>query len=150
MRRIGLVAAALFVGTVWLSNWLLSRYGIVPVGFGLEAPAGVFAVGLAFTLRDLVHRTLGRAAVFCCIVGGCLLSYAVEANVAIPGGLVTIALASAAAFLFSESADLAIYEPLARRSFLSAVVASNAVGAIVDSALFLWLAFGSLDRKSVV
>lgn len=144
-RRFGIVAAILFVATVWFANWLLARYGIVDIGFGLSAPAGVFAVGIAFTLRDIVHRTLGRAAVFACIVAGCALAFLIEAGGTIPGGLVPIAVASAAAFLFSETADLAVYTPLEQRSFLGAVAASNVVGAIVDSALFLWLAFGSLE-----
>lgn len=144
MKRIGIIAAVLFVATVWFANWLLTRYGVVPIGFGLEAPAGVFAVGIAFTLRDIVHRTLGRAAVIACILAGCALAYLIEASITIPGGHVTIAVASAAAFLLSESADLAVYTPLEKRSFTKAVVASNVVGSVVDSAIFLWLAFGSL------
>jgi hypothetical protein len=144
MHRIGVAAAILFVATVWLANWLLSTYGVVSIGFGLEAPAGVFAVGLAFTLRDIVHRTLGRNVVFLCILVGCALAYLVEANAQIPGGYVTIAAASAAAFLFSELADLTVYTPLEQRSFLGAVAASNIVGTVVDSVLFLMLAFGSL------
>ncbi len=144
MKRVGIVAAVLFVGTVWFANWLLARYGVVPIGFGLSAPAGVFAVGLAFTLRDIVHRTLGRAAVIACIALGCLLAYLIEANTTIPGGHLAIAASSAVAFLFSETADLAVFEPLAEKSFVAAVAASNTVGAVVDSALFLWLAFGSL------
>ena len=56
-----------------------------------------------------------------------------------------VASASAIAFLFSETADLAVFTPLAEKSFVGAVAASNVVGAVVDSALFLWLAFGSLD-----
>lgn len=144
-RRIGIVAALLFVGTVWFANWLLAKYGIVSIGFGLVAPAGVFAVGLAFTLRDIVHRTLGRIAVFACILAGCGLAYLIEANAQIPGGHVSIAVASALAFLFSETADLAVYSPLEERSFLGAVAASNIVGTVIDSALFLWLAFGSLS-----
>ncbi len=144
MRRIGVVAAVLFVGTVWFANWLLTRYGVVPIGFGLHAPAGVFAVGLAFTLRDVVHRTLGRVAVVGCILAGCLLAYLIEANATIPGGHASIAVASAIAFLVSETADMAIYTPLEERSFTGAVAASNVVGAVADSALFLWLAFGSL------
>jgi uncharacterized PurR-regulated membrane protein YhhQ (DUF165 family) len=143
-KTIGISAAVLFVATVWLANWLLARYGIVDIGFGLQAPAGVFAVGIAFTLRDIVHRSLGRTAVFACIAAGCALAYLIEAGGTIPGGLVPIAAASAIAFLLSETADLAVYEPLADRTFLGSVVASNTVGAIVDSALFLWLAFGSL------
>jgi queuosine precursor transporter len=144
MRRVGLVAAVLFIGTVWFANWLLTRYGVVHIGFGLSAPAGVFAVGLAFTLRDIVHRTLGRAVVVGCILAGCLLAYLIEATTSIPGGHMTIAAASALAFLFSEMADLFVYTPLEERSFVAAVATSNLVGAVVDSALFLWLAFGSL------
>jgi hypothetical protein len=37
-----------------------------------------------------------------------------------------------------------VYEPLRKRGWLPAVVASNAVGIVVDSMLFLWLAFGSM------
>lgn len=139
MKRTGYTAAAAFVGTVWFSNWLLARYGVVPIGFGLYAPAGVFAVGVAFTLRDIVHRTLGRTAVFACIAVGCALAYFVEANVHLPGSHVSIAVASAIAFLLSETADLAVYTPLEERSFVGAVAASNVVGSVIDSALFLWL-----------
>lgn len=144
MKRIGITAAVLFIGTVWLANWLLSRYGVQPIGFGLMAPAGVFAVGLAFTLRDIVDRTLGRAAVIACILAGCLLAYLIEANAQIPGGHVSIAVASAFSFLVSEAADMAVYTPLEETTFLGAIAASNVAGAVLDSALFLWLAFGSL------
>jgi uncharacterized PurR-regulated membrane protein YhhQ (DUF165 family) len=37
-----------------------------------------------------------------------------------------------------------VYAPLRQRTWLGAVVASNTVGVVADSALFLWLAFGSL------
>jgi queuosine precursor transporter len=42
--------------------------------------------------------------------------------------------------------DQAVYAPLWRRRLVLAVLASGLVGAAVDSALFLWLAFGSLDH----
>jgi len=143
-RRIGLVAAALFVGTVYGANWALTHYGFVPVGFGLEAPAGVYFAGLAFTLRDVVHRSLGRGVVLACIAAGAVLSWALEASTTIPGGRVSVAVASAVAFGLSELSDLAVYEPIRRRGWLPAVVASNAVGIVIDSAVFLWLALGSL------
>jgi uncharacterized PurR-regulated membrane protein YhhQ (DUF165 family) len=54
-------------------------------------------------------------------------------------------IASAVAFLLSEIADFVIYTPLARRRLVLAVVASSMAGLIVDSIVFLWLAFGSLD-----
>lgn len=142
MKRVGIVAAVAFVATVWIANWLVTKYGIVSIGFGLVAPAGVFVVGIAFTLRDIVHRILGRWIVVGCILAGCLLSYLVEANTQIPGGQVTVAVASAAAFLFSETSDLLVYSRIEEDSFVGAVAASNVVGAVVDSALFIYLAFG--------
>ena len=45
----------------------------------------------------------------------------------------------------SIAADLAVYTPLARRRMVAAVVASSLVGLVVDSIVFLWLAFGSLQ-----
>jgi queuosine precursor transporter len=145
VRKIGIAAAVGFVATVWAANWAVKEYGPVSVGFGLVAPAGVYFAGLAFTLRDIVHRTLGRAVVVFAILVGSALAYFVEANVDIPGGVTSLAVASAIAFLVSELCDLVVYEPIRNRGWLPAVVASNAVGIVVDSALFLWLAFGSLE-----
>ena len=54
-------------------------------------------------------------------------------------------IASAIAFLLSQFTDLAVYTPLARRRLVAAVVASSVVGLCVDSIIFLWLAFGSLQ-----
>ena len=54
-------------------------------------------------------------------------------------------IASTAAFLVSEYADLAVYTSLERRRFVLAVLASSLVGLMIDSTLFLWLAYGSLE-----
>lgn len=141
---IGLAAAGLFILVIVLANWAVEKWGPVPVGFGLEAPAGVYFAGLAFTLRDVVHRCLGgRVAVFPVIALGFFVSLLVGAGDSIPGGVTTIALAGAVAFLVSELADLFVYEPIRKRGWLPAVLASNAVGIVIDSALFLYLAFGS-------
>lgn len=143
VKTIGLIAAALFVATVWMANYAVKKWGVVSVGFGLEAPAGVYFVGLAFTLRDVVHRLLGRLVVIGCILVGATLAYFIEANVQL-GGHVSLAVASAIAFLASEFADLTVYERIRKDGWMPAVFASNAFGIVIDSALFLWLAFGSL------
>ncbi|MGB6351294.1 MAG: VUT family protein, partial [Pseudolabrys sp.] len=72
---------------------------------------------------------------------------AIAAGAAISAGLAppSLVLASAVAFLLSEFADFAVYTPLARRRLVVAVVASSVVGLVVDSIVFLWLAFGSLE-----
>lgn len=132
---IGATAFGLFIATIFGANWAIETYGPVRVGFGLVAPAGVYFAGLAFTLRDITHRQLGRAWVIAAIVLGALVSWAVAP---------AFALASGVAFLVSESADLAVYDPLRRRTWLAAVLASNTVGLVVDSLIFLSIAFGSL------
>lgn len=137
---------AAFIGCVPLANWLIGNVGtkcipngpcLVPVGFGLMAPSGVVLVGVALVLRDLVQLRLGRRVTLAAIVAGAALSGLIA-----PPQLVV---ASAAAFLLSELADFAVYTPLQKRGLVLAVVASSLVGIVIDSVLFLWLAFGSLD-----
>src|SRR5215207_9418820 len=132
----GLIAAGLYVGTVFAANWAIGRFGIVPVGFGLLAPAGVYFAGLAFTLRDLTHEALGRQAVLFAILLGAAFSAFVSPQFAVASGV---------AFLLSELADFAVYTPLRQRNWLGAVTLSNTVGLVADSILFLGLAFGSLE-----
>lgn len=127
---------ALYVLSIVAANVTLAVVGMVPVGFGLMAPAGVLFAGFAFTLRDLCQESLGKWATLTAIGAGALLSLAVSDPF--------VAAASAAAFLVSELADFAVYTPLRARGMVRAVVASNLVGMVVDSVLFLTIAFGSV------
>ena len=140
----GYVFLAAYIACIPLANWMIGHVGtvcvpqgpcLVPVAPGLMAPSGVLLVGLALVLRDLVQRSLGRTVVVLAIVLGAALSYLVSP---------AFALASGCAFLVSELADMAVYTPVARRSFAGAVLLSNTVGALIDSAIFLSIAFGSL------
>jgi uncharacterized PurR-regulated membrane protein YhhQ (DUF165 family) len=145
-RREGIIFLVLFGLTIPAANWMIGHVGatcvpngpcLIPVAPGLMAPSGVLMIGLALVLRDLVQRRLGTGPAAFAIIIGALLS----ALLAPP----SLVMASAAAFLISEFADLAVYTPLARRRLVAAVVASSVVGLVVDSLVFLWLAFGSLD-----
>jgi uncharacterized PurR-regulated membrane protein YhhQ (DUF165 family) len=133
-RRLGIACLAAYIGVIFAANWAVQRFGLVSVGLGLVAPAAVYFVGLAFTLRDLTQNLLGRRWVIVAILVGAAASWFVAS---------TFAVASGVAFLVSESADFAVYTPLERR-WLWAVAASNVVGTVVDSSIFLWLAFSSL------
>lgn len=142
----GYVFLALFALTIPVANWMIGNVGtvcmpqgpcLVPVAPGLTAPSGVTMIGVALVLRDLVQRRLGTGVAAVAILVGA----GVSALLAPPA----LVVASAAAFLLSEFADLAVYTPLARRRLLAAVVASGMVGLVIDSIVFLWLAFGSLD-----
>ena len=136
-----------YAATIPLANYLIGHVGtlcvpdgpcLIPVLPGVLAPSGVLVIGAALVLRDLVQLRAGIPASLACVTAGVALSAAVA-----PPALVV---ASASAFAFSEMADFAVYTPLARRSFAAAIAASCAAGALVDSALFLWLAFGSLEH----
>jgi uncharacterized PurR-regulated membrane protein YhhQ (DUF165 family) len=142
----GMIFLVLFCLTIPLANWMLNHFGtvcppggpcLVPVAPGLMAPSGVLVIGAALVLRDLVQRRLGVEFGIGAIVAGAAISAAFS-----PASLV---LASACAFLLSEFVDFAVYTPLARRRLVLAVVLSSLVGLVVDSFIFLWLAFGSLD-----
>jgi uncharacterized PurR-regulated membrane protein YhhQ (DUF165 family) len=146
-NREGVLFLVLFALTIPAANWLIGHVGtacvtpqgpcVVPVAPGVMAPSGVMLIGVALVLRDLVQRRLGTGLSALAILFGSALSALLA-----PASLVV---ASATAFLLSEFADLAVYTPLARRRLVAAVVASSLVGLIVDSIVFLWLAFGSLE-----
>lgn len=146
-RRIeGSIFVVLFCLTIPAANWMIGHIGtvcapngpcLVPVAPGIMAPSGVLMIGAAFVLRDLVQRRLG--------VGFGLAAIAVGAAISASLAPASLVLASAAAFLLSEFADFAVYTPLARRRLVAAVVVSSTAGLIVDSIVFLWLAFGSLE-----
>lgn len=126
------ITAVAFLGCILTANYVTTEYGMIPVGFGLTATAGTYFAGLTFVLRDSLQDTLGKWPVMALIVFGALLSYLVSDPF--------IALASGVAFLVSEVADLLVYTPLRRQGYIRAAVASNIVGAFMDTVLFLWIA----------
>ncbi len=135
-----------FTACIPMANWMIGNVGLtcvpqgpclIPVAPKLMAPSGVLMVGLALVLRDLVQRRLGRLWAVAAILAGAVLSAVVA-----PTALVV---ASGTAFLLSEMADFAVYTPLQERRFVLAVFASSALGLVVDSIVFLHLAFGSLE-----
>ena len=138
---------ALYVATIPSANWLIGHVGtvclpdgpcLIPVAPGILAPSGVLMIGAALLLRDLVQRSYGAFWSVICVGAGTALSFLIAPP--------ALALASGAAFLLSELSDFAVFTPLYRRQLITAVALSCLAGAIVDSALFLWLAFGNLDH----
>jgi uncharacterized PurR-regulated membrane protein YhhQ (DUF165 family) len=136
----------LFCLTIPAANWMIGHIGtacsangpcVVPVAPGIMAPSGVLMIGAALVLRDLAQRRLGVMFGIGAIIAGAVISAGLA-----PGALV---IASVAAFLLSEFADFTVYTPLARRRLVVAVIASSVAGLVIDSIVFLWLAFGSLE-----
>ena len=140
-----LISAA-FLTCVPLANWMIGNVGtcmpggpcLIPVGFGLMAPSGVLVVGAAFLLRDAVQEVCGGQVARWLVLVGAMLS----ALLAPPA----LALASGVTFLVAEGLDCWVFSRVRGSGFVPAIVASSAVGLVVDSALFLGLAFGSLEH----
>lgn len=119
-------------------GWSMEDGGprVLPVGFGLMAPSGVFMVGASLWLRDVVQDYYGTRWTSMAIAFGIFLT----AIIAPP----PLAIASTCAFAVSEFCDFAIYTPLRKNSAWIATIVSGLAGSIVDSVIFLLVAFGSL------
>lgn len=133
--------------TIPTANWLIGHVGtvctaqgvcLIPVLPGVLAPSGVILIGVALLLRDFVQIRYGKLISFICIICGAGLSAFVAPT--------SLALASGVTFLFSEITDFLVFTPISKRSITLAIALSCFVGAAVDSALFLWFAFGSLSH----
>lgn len=131
-RRLGIAAAVAFLACILAANYVTTEFGVVPVSPWHMATAGTWLAGVMFVLRDAAQDMLGKRWTLALIAAGAGLSFAVADPF--------IALASGVAFLVSEVSDFAVYTPLRRRGYIRAAVASNIVGALVDTLLFLWIA----------
>ena len=135
------IRGALFVfaylTSIVLAAWLVVHVGVVPVGLGLMAPAAAYVVGVTMVLRDLAQDQIGPRWTYAAMIVATVLSAAVSP---------AVALASALAFIASETLDMLVYTPIRRTGrIITAVLASNAVAIVADSAIFLQVAFGDLS-----
>ena len=141
---------------------------LIQIG-SIVMPAGTFIFAITFTLRDMIHKRLGKewaraaiicAAVFNLVMAGYLALMAVlpsppfyqysEAWAAIFALVPSIVLASITAEVISEWTDTEIYH-FWRNRFAKApqwtrVLVSNAVSLPLDSFIFTTLAFVVLPK----
>jgi len=143
MKNIKFAAIVLYLSTIPLANWFINNVGhqyapglphTIPVGFGYEAPSGVLLIGIALLTRDYVQEKFGKSITLIAILIGIVVSYQINSSVAT---------ASAIAFCLSEFTDFAIYTQIKERSKILAVVISGVIGGVIDSFVFLQLAFQS-------
>lgn len=143
-KTIAATIATAYLASILAANYAIAHIGqahafgphTLPVWPGLDAPSGVYVVGVTLVLRDVVQRQLGKLPTFALILAGAGLTALFSPS---------LAFASAAAFLIAETVDFGVFSLTEKRGgFIPAVAASNAVSLVVDSIVFLWLAFGSL------
>lgn len=167
--------AAVTLTALYIAAQLLSDVASLKIAAlaGFAVDAGTFLYPVTFTLRDLVHKRLGRRAARLAILlaaGANLFMAGYFAFVAwlpsdpswglgrefarVLGPVWRIVLASIAAEVFSEIADTELYHlwvtRVTRRFQWLRVLVSNAVSVPLDSLLFCWGAFGGVLPAATV
>lgn len=118
-----------YVAVVVAVNLLFTFAPFIDLPWGGRWNVGALAVGAAFVVRDWAQREAGRRVTSWLVAGGVVTALF----------NLQLALVSGFAFLVSEALDQEVFTQVERRrSFRAAVLASQAVGITVDSAIFLW------------
>jgi uncharacterized integral membrane protein (TIGR00697 family) len=164
VSRLAVVAVGAYVGAQ-----VVADIGSVKIGdaFGRAVDMGTFVYPITFTLRDLVHKALGRRAARTIVVTAAVVNLAMAAYLgwaasfpadesypldaefrAILGPLWRIVVASIIAEVISELVDTEVYHWFVRRVTTghqwARVAVSNAASVPIDNVLFAVLAFGAV------
>lgn len=167
--------AALVVISLYIAAQMLSDIASLKIAFvaGFSIDAGTFIYPLTFTLRDLVHKRLGKSVArkIIFLAAGINLFMALFLQfaawlpqdtswglgnefAAILGPVWRIVIASIVAEVIAELIDAEVYHywvtRITHRFQWLRVLVSNAVSLPVDSLIFCWGAFGWALPHSVV
>lgn len=124
-----------YLAAAVVANLVAARYGP-----SATVPSAFVLIGLSLTARDVLHeRWRGRLRLR---MGGLIIAASVLSWLLNPASE-RIAVASALAFLASETVDALVYQGALRRDWSVKANASNVAGAAVDSLAFPTLAFGA-------
>jgi len=158
----GVLVVAAYIAAQMLSDVLSLKIALV-AGFSIDA--GTFIYPFTFTLRDMVHKLLGRAATRAVIVAAGAINLAMAGLFAFAAWLPPdptwplqrefaavlvpvwrIVVASIVAEILSEFTDTEVYHlwvtRVTRRYQWARVLVSNSVSVPLDSLIFCWGAFG--------
>ena len=166
--------AVILIGS-YIAVQMLSDIGSLKIvliaGFSMDA--GTLVYPMTFTLRDLVHKSLGISAARAMILLAAVINLVMAAFFGLVGQLPPdpsvgdqsafaallapvwrIVLASIAAEVVSELLDTQVYhrwkERMGHRAQWARVAVSNGISVPVDTLLFAFLAFGGVYELTVV
>jgi uncharacterized integral membrane protein (TIGR00697 family) len=161
------LSAAILLASLYIAAQILSDVGSLKIAVVLRfsIDAGTFIYPITFTLRDLVHKRLGKRAARQLIFLAGVINLFMAAFFAfaawlpsdrswglgsefsrVLGPVWRIVLASIAAEVLAELVDTEVYHlwvtRVTRRYQWARVLLSNAVSVPLDSLIFCWGAFG--------
>ncbi|MDR1747446.1 MAG: queuosine precursor transporter [Spirochaetaceae bacterium] len=167
--------SAVIIIASYAAAQILADVGSLKIGylFGMSIDGGTFIYPLTFTLRDMIHKKLGKSAARTIIFASAVINILMagyfalialvpadpawelqEAFAAVLGPVWRIVTASIVAEVIAELLDTEIYHlwvtRVTRNHQWSRVLVSNVVSIPVDSVIFAWIAFGGELPVSVV
>ena len=167
--------SAIVVVSVYIAAQILSDIGSLKIArvAGFSVDAGTFIYPLTFTIRDLVHKQLGKTAartiIFLAAAINLFMVLFFQFAAWLPqdaswglgrefeiilGPVWRIVIASIAAEVISELIDTEVYHVwvsrITRKYQWARVLTSNAVSIPIDSLIFCWGAFGFVLPNPVV
>ena len=167
--------SAIVVISVYIAAQMLSDIGSLKIArvAGFSVDAGTFIYPLTFTIRDLVHKLLGKAAARTVIILAAVINLLMvvffqfaawlpqdpswglgKEFATILGPVWRIVIASIVAEVISELIDTEAYHlwvsRITRKYQWARVLFSNAISIPIDSLIFCWGAFGFALPGSVV
>ncbi|HUW01160.1 MAG TPA: queuosine precursor transporter [Acidimicrobiales bacterium] len=164
VTRVAIVAVGAYVGAQVIADFTSVKIGNVA---GRAVDMGTFVYPITFTLRDVVHKTLGRSAARTVIVTAAgvnvFMALYLRFVISVPsdpsypfgdefrqvlGPLWRIVVASIIAEVIAELIDTEAYHwfvtRVTRRFQWARVLVSNAISLPIDNAIFVVLAFGAI------
>lgn len=170
LSQIGVIVVAAYIGAQMISDIASLKIGVV---LGLAVDMGTFIYPITFTLRDVVHKVLGKRNAQTVIITAAVINLFMAAYFswvasvpsdpdwglgsefsAILGPIWRIVVASILAEVVSELIDTEVYQwyvdRFGGRNQWARVVLSNAISIPVDSLIFSIGAFGWALSWSVV
>lgn len=170
LSQVGIIVVASYIGAQMLADIASLKIGVV---MGLAVDMGTFIYPITFTLRDVVHKVLGKRNAQTMVVSAGVINLFMafyltwvasvpgdpnwglgESFSAILGPVWRIVLASIAAEVISELLDTEIYQwfvtRVSTRHQWARVVLSNSISIPIDSLIFTVGAFGGVLPWDVV
>ena len=167
--------AGVLTVAAYIAAQILSDVGSLKIALvaGFSIDGGTFIYPLTFTLRDMVHKLLGRKAARTVVIAAAVINLLMaayfaflsklppdptwtlqEAFAGVLSPVWRIVIASILAEVVSELLDTEIYHVwvtrITHRYQWARVLVSNSISVPTDSLIFCWLAFGGMLPTAVV
>ena len=175
VRESGVTRAGVLVVAAYVAAQILADIGSLKIAWvaGFSIDGGTFIYPFTFTLRDMVHKLLGRKAARTLVIAAAVINVIMagffallsalppdptwslqEAFAGVLAPVWRIVVASIIAEVLSELLDTEVYHlwvtRVTRRYQWARVLISNSVSVPLDSLVFCWAAFGGVLPNAVV